>query len=220
MTNRVRVKICGLTRAQDVAAAVAAGADALGFNCYAGSPRHVAAEQLGALGAAVPPFVTPVLLFVNQPRETVEHALRQLPHALLQFHGDEDEAYCLQFGRPYLRAVPMRDEGGERVGLLDWERRFPSALALLADAPAASHGGNGGYGGSGAVFGWQRVPAPTERRKPLVLAGGLTEANVGAAISATRPFAVDVSSGVESGVKGIKESQRMVRFIAAVHAVH
>lgn len=207
MTERVRVKICGLTRVEDVRAAVACGADALGFNCYAGSPRHVPVARLRELAAATPAFVTPVLLFVNAQRAEVDAAVAAVPHALLQFHGDEDAPFCASFGRPYIKAVAM----GAGVALLDWERRFPDALALLADAPAA------GYGGGGAAFDWSRVPAAAERRKPLVLAGGLDERNVGAAVRATRPFAVDVSSGVESGVKGVKDPQRIARFIAAVN---
>ena len=206
--TRVRVKICGLTRAQDVAAAVAGGADALGFNCYDRSPRFVDSEQLELLARAVPPFVTSTLLFVNAPASDVRRALERVPQALLQFHGDEDERYCASFGRPYIRAVSM----GEGVDLLDCERRFASSSALLVDTPTA------GYGGSGEAFDWRRLPGAAERRKPLVLAGGLTEQNVAAAIAAVQPYAVDVSSGVESNVKGIKDPARIERFIAAVAA--
>ncbi len=208
MTERVRVKICGLTRVDDVRAAVAAGADALGFNCYSGSPRHVPLDRLRELAAATPPFVTPVLLFVNAHRAQVDAGLAAVPHALLQFHGDEEADFCASFGRPYIKAVGMADG----VALLDWQGRFVDALALLADAPAA------GYGGSGAAFDWTRVPGPAERRLPLVLAGGLNDGNVGDAIRATRPYAVDVSSGVEAGTKGVKDPQRMMRFIEAVRA--
>jgi phosphoribosylanthranilate isomerase len=207
MNQRVRIKICGLTRGQDVIAAAEAGADALGFVCYPGSSRYVAAEALGALAAQVPVFVTPVLLFVNAPAAIVRAALDVVPHALLQFHGDESEAECRQYGRPYLRAVRMSDE----VRLLDCERAFASSLALLADAPAA------GYGGGGRAFDWSRIPSPVERGKPLVLAGGLDAANVGAAIAQVRPAAVDVSSGVEVA-KGIKDPARIRAFIAAVRA--
>jgi phosphoribosylanthranilate isomerase len=207
MNQRVRIKICGLTRAQDIAAAAEAGADALGFNCFPGSPRFVALDSLAALGALVPAFVTPVLLFVNAPAAVVRRAIDAVPHAILQFHGDESEADCLQFGRPYLRALGVSTE----LRLLDCERAFGSALALLADAPAA------GYGGSGKVFDWSRIPPPAERRKPLVLAGGLNADNVGAAIAQVRPAAVDVSSGVEAA-KGIKDPVRVREFIAAVRA--
>jgi phosphoribosylanthranilate isomerase len=204
----VRVKICGLTRVADVHACAEAGADAIGLNCFAGSPRYVPTARLRELAAATPPFVTAVLLFVNARRDEVLAALAQVPHALLQFHGDEDEAFCASFARPYIRAVGMAREGA----LLDCEQAFPSAAALLADTPVA------GYGGSGSVFDWSHVPAPSARSKPLVLAGGLTAENVAAAIATTRPFAVDVSSGVESGIKGVKDPQRICRFIAAVRA--
>jgi phosphoribosylanthranilate isomerase len=207
MSHRVRIKICGLTRVQDVAAAAEAGADAVGFVCFADSPRHVPLPSLAALAASVPAFVTPVLLFVNASAESVRAAIAAVPHALLQFHGDESEADCAQFGRPYLRAIRMSDE----VRLLDCERTFGSALALLADAPSP------GYGGGGKVFDWSCIPAPAERSKPLVLAGGLDASNVGAAIAQVRPAAVDVSSGVELS-KGIKDAARIHRFIAAVRA--
>ena len=207
MNPRVRIKICGLTRAEDVVVAAAAGADALGFNCYPGSPRYVPAEALPALAAHTPAFVTPVLLFVNAPADVVRAAIDAVPHALLQFHGDESEADCRQYGRPYLRAIRMSDE----VRLLDCERSYASALALLADAPAA------GYGGGGRAFDWSRIPPPGERSKPLVLAGGLDAGNVGAAIAQVRPVAVDVSSGVEVA-KGIKDPARIRAFIAAVRA--
>lgn len=207
MNHRVRIKICGLTRAEDVAVAADAGADALGFNCYPGSPRYVPAEELSALAAHTPAFVTPVLLFVNAPTDVVRAALHAVPHALLQFHGDESEADCSQYGRPYLRAIRMSDE----VRLLDCERSFASSLALLADAPAA------GYGGGGRAFDWSRIPPAGERSKPLVLAGGLDAGNVGSAIAQVRPVAVDVSSGVEVA-KGIKDPARIRAFIAAVRA--
>lgn len=207
MNHRVRIKICGLTRAEDVIAAAEAGADAVGFVCYPGSPRHVPADRLAALAASVPVFVTPVLLFVNAPADVVRAALVAVPHALLQFHGDESEAECRQYGRPYLRAIRMSDE----VRLLDCERVFASARALLADAPAS------GYGGGGRTFDWSRIPPPRERGKPLVLAGGLDADNVDDAIAQVRPDAVDVSSGVEAS-KGIKDPARIRAFIAAVRA--
>jgi phosphoribosylanthranilate isomerase len=207
MNHRVRIKICGLTRAEDVVAAAEAGADAVGFVCFPGSPRYVPAEALAALAATAPVFTTPVLLFVNATSEAVRAATEAVPHALLQFHGDETEADCVQYGRRYLRAVRMSDE----VRLLDCERSFASALALLADAPAA------GYGGGGKAFDWTRIPPPRERSKPLVLAGGLDPANVGAAIAQVRPAAVDVSSGVEAA-KGIKDPALIRAFVAAVRA--
>lgn len=202
---RTRVKICGLTRTADVTAAAEAGADALGFNCYERSPRYVAPDRLSELARALPPLVTPVLLFVNAPPSAIEAALAAMPDALLQFHGDETEADCTRWGRPYLRAVRM--EAG--VDLLDCFARFSSARALLADAPSA------GYGGSGQRFDWDRLP----RRRPgaLVLAGGLDAGCVGEAIAHVRPEAVDVSSGVESA-PGLKDAGRLREFIAAVRA--
>jgi len=203
--RRTRIKICGITRVEDATAAVDCGADAVGFNCYERSPRFVERGRLGGLARALPPFVTPVLLFVNAAAEHVRACLAEVPHALPQFHGDEAAADCERFDRPYLRAVRM----GEGVDLLDCARSFPSAIALLADAPAP------GFGGGGAVFDWARLPAAERRTVPLVLAGGLNEANVSEAISRVRPFAVDVASGVESA-PGIKSVERMQRFCAAV----
>jgi phosphoribosylanthranilate isomerase len=203
--QRTRVKICGLTRAEDVQAACALGADAVGFVCYRPSPRFVEPERLAALAAALAPWVTPVLLFVNAPAQDVAAALAAVSQAILQFHGDEDEAFCRSFGRPYLRAVAL----GAGVDLLDFERRFPSASALLADAPSAAHGG------SGQTFDWSRLPAPAARALPLILAGGLRADNVAAALVQVRPYAVDVSSGVEQA-RGIKSVDRMRSFLAAV----
>ena len=203
--RRTRIKICGITRVDDAAAAVACGADAVGLNCYERSPRFVEPGRLRELARALPPFVTPVLLFVNAAAGHVRACLAEVPHALLQFQGDEAVADCERFGRPYLRAVRM----GEGVDLLDCARSFPSAIALLADAPAP------GFGGGGAVFDWTRLPASERRTMPLVLAGGLNEANVGDAIARVRPFAVDVASGVESA-PAVKSVERMQRFCAAV----
>jgi len=205
--RRTRIKICGITRGEDADCAVACGADAVGLVCYERSPRFVQTSHLRELVAALPPFVTPVLLFVNADSEHVRACLAQAPNALLQFHGDESAAECERFGRPYLRAVRMADE----VDLLDSARSFPSAIALLADAPAA------GFGGGGTVFDWTRLPEPSQRTKPLILAGGLNETNVMDAIGRVRPFAVDVSSGVEQA-PGIKSAERLRRFCAAVRA--
>jgi phosphoribosylanthranilate isomerase len=205
---RTRIKICGLTREADVAVAVTAGADAIGFNCYPKSSRHVAPARLRALARGLPPFVAPVLLFVNASADLIEDALAAVPDATLQFHGDEHEAACSRYGRPYLRAVRM-DPG---VDLLDSEREFHSAVALLADAPSTAAAE---YGGTGRTFDWTRVPL--RRTKPLVLAGGLNDANVGDAIGRLRPYAVDVSSGVEQS-PGVKSEARIQQFIAAVRA--
>lgn len=224
MADRTRVKICGLTRVQDVRAACALGADAVGFVCHPGSPRYVDPERLAELAAAVPALVTPVLLFVRAGREQVLHALAAVPQALLQFHGDEDEPTCAGYGRPYVRAVPMV----AGIDLLDFESRFCTAAALLADTPAeqvtaaasapevgAAGGGAAGFGGSGRAFDWSRLGSAAGRRKPWILAGGLGPDNVAEAIARARPYAVDVSSGVEEA-RGIKSEERMRRFFAAV----
>lgn len=202
---RTRIKICGLTREVDVEAAVAAGADAVGFICYAKSPRYIAPPRLRSLARNLPPFVTPVLLFVNAAADLVEDALEAVPDAMLQFHGDEHEPACSRYGRPYMRAIRM--EAG--VDLLDCEREFHSATALMADAPSDA------FGGSGKTFDWARVPL--RRAKPLVLAGGLRAENVVDAIGRLRPYAVDVSSGVEDA-PGVKGAVRINEFIAAVRA--
>ena len=194
-----------MTREQDVVAAVAAGADAIGFVCYPKSPRYVPPARLRLLAREVGVFATPVLLFVNASADLVEGALESVPEALLQFHGDEHEPACHRYGRPYLRAI--------RVGPdLDWarsEREYHSAAALLADAAAP------GYGGGGQRFDWSLVPA--SRDKPLVLAGGLDAGSVADAIRTIRPYAVDVSSGIEEA-PGVKSARRIEQFVAAVRA--
>ena len=202
-----RVKFCGMTRERDVEAAVLIGANAVGFVCYEESPRFVAPADLRELTRALPPFVTPVLLFVNADAAAVARAIEAVPTALLQFHGDETAAECARFSRPFLRAIRMIDE----VDLLDCERTYASAIGLLADTPAD------GYGGSGRNFDWTRLPDASVRTRPLILAGGLNETNVGSAIAAVQPFAVDVSSGIEES-PGIKSVEKMRRFFAAVRS--
>jgi phosphoribosylanthranilate isomerase len=210
MNARTRIKICGLTREADVAAAVEAGADAVGFVLYERSPRHVSLERAAVLAADLPPFVTPVLLFVNAAPAEVAAAAGAVPLALLQFHGDETPAACDAAGRPYLRAVRM----APGVDLLDWARRFSNAQALLLDAAVD------GYGGGGKVFDWSLLPPdlPADVRSRLVLSGGLNPANVIDGVLRTRPLAVDVSSGVESatGKKGVKDAALIRRFCDAV----
>ncbi len=215
--HRTRVKICGLTREEDVRAAADLGADAMGFVCFPGSPRFVEPGRLLELARSVPPFVTPVLLFVDAPREQVLAALAAVPQALLQFHGVEDPRFCGSFHRPYIRALPVSSS----CDLLDFEDQFPAAAGLLADSPAEAPGESprpdspAAFGGAGRTFPWDRLPAPPQRRLPLILAGGLRADNVGRAIAAVRPFAVDVSSGVEAA-RGIKSAQRIREFLAAV----
>ena len=200
---RTRIKICGLTREADVDAAVAAGADALGFVLWPGSPRHVTPERAGELARRLPPFVTPVLLFVNAGADEVRRGVEQVPLALLQFHGDETPEQCRAAGRPYLRAARMAPD----LDLLDFAARFHGAQALLLDAHVS------GYGGAGKVFDWSRIPASVPC--PLVLSGGLNAANVTDGVRRVRPWAVDVSSGVEQSA-GIKDAGLMRRFCQAV----
>ena len=201
--SRTRIKICGLTREEDVDAAVEAGADALGFNLWAGSRRHLTIERADELVRRLPPFVTPVLLFVNATAREVAAAVAAVPHALLQFHGDETPTQCEAAGRPYLRAARM----GSGFDLVDFARQFSSAQAILLDAHVE------GYGGGGKVFDWSLIPVNVSR--PVVLSGGLHAGNVIAGILQVRPWAVDVSSGVEAA-KGIKDAAAIRRFCEAV----
>lgn len=200
---RTRIKICGLTRPEDVRDAVAAGADAIGFVFYPPSPRSVSVEQAQALISLLPPFVTSVGLFVNEEPARVREVLDAVPLGLLQFHGDEDDAYGAAFGRPWMKAARVR----AGFDLVNYAARFPRACAILADAWVD------GYGGGGEVFDWSLLPSGFS--KPLVLAGGLTPANVAAAVERVRPWAVDVSSGVEIA-KGIKACALMEAFVAGV----
>ena len=215
---RTRIKICGLTREQDVDAAAAAGADALGFVMYAPSPRCVSPERAAELASRLPPFITPVLLFVNAEPAFIERALRLLPHALLQFHGDETPAQCQAWGRPFMRAarIPLGDgpaPGGVPFDLLNYAQEFKVAQAILLDAHVE------GFGGGGKTFNWSQLPPNVNAH--LVLSGGLTPANVTDGILQVRPrcstLAVDVSSGVEVS-KGIKSADKIHQFITAVRA--
>jgi phosphoribosylanthranilate isomerase len=201
-----RIKICGLTREADVDAAVACGADAIGLMLYPQSGRAVTAAHAGALARRLPPFVTPVLVFVNATPDEVDAGLQAVPDALLQFHGDETPAQCDAAGRPYLRAVRM----APGVDLLDFALRFPRATGLLLDAHVD------GYGGGGKVFDWSLIPDGVSA--PVVLSGGLNPASVTDGIARVRPWAVDVSSGVESA-KGIKDASLMRRFCEAVREI-
>ena len=207
MNLRTRIKICGLTRDVDVQAAIDAGVDAVGFVLYAKSPRFVSVDRAARLARLLPPFVTPVLLFVNAAASEIAAATAVMPHAALQFHGDESPAQCDAARRPYLRAVPMR----QGLDLLDCVHRFPNAQALLLDAAVE------GYGGGGKVFDWSLIPQdlPAFVRSRFVLSGGLNPANVIDGVLHARPFAVDVSTGVESA-KGIKDAALMRRFCEAV----
>ncbi len=202
---RTRIKICGLTREADVDAAVAAGADAIGFVLWAGSARHVTVARAVALARRLPPFVTPVGLFVNAGADEIAAACAAMPNLILQFHGDETPAQCDadSSGRPYLRAARMT----AGFDLLDFARSCPRAQAILLDAHVE------GYGGGGKVFDWSLIPSGVPR--PVVLSGGLNPANVIDGVLRVRPWAVDVSSGVEIG-KGLKDARLMRQFCEAV----
>ena len=202
---RTRIKICGLTRSVDVQTAVDAGADAIGLVFYPPSPRYVETAQAAALARLVAPFVSVVGLFVNADAQQVRDTLARVPIHLLQFHGDEDEAYCRQFDRPYVKAARVTAQ----MDLLQYAASFSSAQAIILDAFVD------GFGGGGKVFDWSLIPP--QLSLPVVLSGGLDAANVGDAICRVRPAAVDVSSGVEAG-KGIKDAGRISAFVAAVRA--
>ncbi|NML46867.1 phosphoribosylanthranilate isomerase [Ramlibacter sp. G-1-2-2] len=210
---RTRIKICGLTREQDVDAAVEAGADAIGLVLYPKSPRYVTPQRAGELARRLPPFVTPVLLFVNASLDAIKAAVDQVPTATLQFHGDESEPDCLSAGRPYLRAARIPLDEASPFDLLKFASEHPQAQALLLDAHVE------GYGGGGKAFHWSRLPPSVNCH--AVLSGGLTPANVGDGIVQVRPrfrtLAVDVSSGVEAS-KGVKDPEKIHRFVAAVRA--
>lgn len=201
--QRTRIKICGLTREADVDAAVAAGADAIGFVLYARSPRHVSAARAAELARRLPPFVMPVALLVNAGDDEVAAGAAALPQALLQFHGDETPARCDAAGRPYIRAARM----AAGFDLVDFAKQFSNAQAILLDAHVEA------YGGGGKVFDWSLIPANVPR--PVVLSGGLHAGNVIEGILQVRPWAVDVSSGVEAA-KGIKDADLIRRFCEAV----
>lgn len=202
---RTRVKICGLTRIEDVQAAARLGADALGLVFHPPSPRAVTPAQAVLLARAVPPFVTLVGLFVNASRDRIAEVLTQVPIALLQFHGDETPADCVGHGRPWIKALPMRPDLD--VGALHAAYREAGAAGLLLDAYRP-----GLPGGTGERFDWARIPPDLART--IILAGGLTPDNVAQAVRQVRPYAVDVSGGVEQA-PGLKDPARMGAFIRA-----
>ncbi len=201
---RTRIKVCGFTREDQLAQAAQLGVDAVGLVFYPPSPRNVSIEQAQLLCRAVPPFVTTVGLFVDAPAEQVREVLRQVSLTLLQFHGDETPAYCQQFGLPYIKAVRVKPG----LDLLQYATDFASARGLLLDAYVA-----GVPGGTGERFDWTLIPANLPL--PVVLSGGLDPENVTEAINNVRPWAVDVSSGVEQG-KGNKDLAKMAAFIDGV----
>lgn len=201
---RTRVKICGITRVEDGLAAARAGADAIGLVFEPKSPRAVDLERALAIARALPPFVTVVALFVDAAPARVREVLGALKPDLLQFHGSETSEYCRLFAHPYIKAISMR----EGIDLHESERVYRDAAGLLLDAHVA-----GSAGGTGQAFDWTRVPR--DLGKPVILAGGLHPDNVGEALRVVKPYAVDVSSGVEA-TKGIKDANKIAAFIEAV----
>ena len=205
--SRTRVKFCGLTRAGDVRLACELGVDALGFVLAARSPRRLSAAELPGLRAAVSPLVDVVALFMDPHASEVLDAIRRLRPTLLQFHGNEEDSFCRSFGLPFLKSLPMANGPEEAMAL---SRRYPSALAFLLDGHAP-----GEAGGTGRSFDWASAPRAS---RPLFLAGGLHPGNVADAIRTVRPYAVDVSSGIESS-PGRKDGERMRQFLEEVRRV-
>ena len=213
---RTRIKICGITREEDVCSAVRLGADALGFVFYAASPRYVSAARAGALMAAMPPFVTPVALFVNASVEEVSEVARLAPFALLQFHGDETPVQCAAIAaavnRPFMRVFRVKPDTSAADLLkykLEYRAASPLFSSLLLDTFVDA------YGGAGKVFDWSLIPKELAPR--VVLSGGLSVSNATDAVARVRPFAVDISSGVEQH-KGIKDARKIADFVEAVRA--
>jgi len=200
---RTRIKICGITRPEDARAAVELGADALGLVFNEPSPRHVSLEQAWEIARVVPPFVTLVGLFVNETKLTVRRVMEAVPIQLLQFHGDEEESFCRSFHAPYIKAARVRPG----LDLVKYAESYPTAQGLLLDAYVE------GYGGGGKTFDWSLIPPSLPL--PVILSGGLEAGNVAEAVHAVRPWAVDVSSGVEAA-KGIKDAGKIAAFMAGV----
>lgn len=202
--SRTRVKMCGMTRAEDIAHACSLGVDAVGLIFYSKSTRYVNIEQAQALAAHVPPFVDLVAVLVNPDVDFVRELIKKVSVQWLQFHGDESPNFCCQFDKPFIKAIHPQSD----AQIHSAENAFSGAKALLFDTPSASH-----RGGSGLSFDWSIIPNQTE--KPFILAGGLNEFNVAEAVKMTHPFAVDVCSGVEA-MPGVKDHIKMSRFIKAL----
>ncbi len=202
-----RVKICGITRAQDAQAVARSGADALGLVFYERSTRHVGVQQAAQLAAAIPPFVTVVGLFVNPSEDEVRNVLRRVPLDVLQFHGEEEPEFCMRFNRPYIKAIRVK----AGVDLLQCASRYSSAQGLLLDAYI-----EGTRGGTGESFDWSLIPQGLPL--PVILSGGLHAGNLAEAIRQVRPYAVDVSSGVEAA-KGVKDVAKVAAFINEVKRI-
>ena len=202
--NRTRVKICGITRVEDALMAVNAGADAIGLVFYASSPRYVTILQAQRIVAALPPFVSVVALFVNATTIEIETTLAQVRIDIVQFHGDETPAQCQQIKLPYYKAIRVKAD----TNLLQYALKFETAKALLLDTYTEA-----AFGGTGQVFDWNLIPK--NMTKPVILAGGLVPENVALAIRQVKPYAVDVSGGVEQS-KGVKDAAQIAAFMQAV----
>ncbi|MES2013381.1 MAG: phosphoribosylanthranilate isomerase [Pseudomonadota bacterium] len=202
---RVRAKICGITRVEDALLAVKNGADAIGLVFYEPSPRNVSIQQAIDIANQVPAFVSVVGLFVNAEAEFVHEVLTQVKLDLLQFHGDETPEYCAQFKRPFIKAIRVKTD----TNLVQCAKDFLAAKALLLDTYT-----EGVAGGTGHVFDWDLIPAQLD--KPVILAGGLNAGNVAQAIEKIKPYAVDVSGGVEAA-KGIKDAAKIAAFMQQVN---
>ncbi|MCW8931105.1 MAG: phosphoribosylanthranilate isomerase [Gammaproteobacteria bacterium] len=197
----IQIKICGITTPEDAKMAYDSGANAIGLVFYPPSPRHVSIEQARDITNCLPPFTTSVALFVNATREEIEQVLDIVPIDLIQFHGDETEAFCSSFKRPYIKAIRMK----EGLDLHVLQHEYSSARGLLLDTYK-----KGVPGGTGETFNWDKVPHDLE--VPVILAGGLVAENVRRAINIARPYAVDVSGGVEAS-KGRKDKQKIIQFV-------
>lgn len=202
---RVRVKICGITRVEDALNAVAQGADAIGLVFYKPSPRNVEIEQAIEIANKIPAFVTVVALFVNAEPDFVRKVISEVKLDLLQFHGDETPQECASYGMPFIKAIRVKSD----TNLVQCAKDFSASKALLLDTFT-----DGVAGGTGHVFDWNLIPAALD--KPVILAGGLTAQNVAQAITQVKPYAVDVSGGVEVS-KGIKDAEKIAAFMQQVY---
>lgn len=205
---RTRVKICGITRVQDALEAVRCGADAIGLVFYAASPRCVTILQAQQVVAAIPPLVSVVALFVNATQAEIENVTSQVRIDIVQFHGDETAAECERIKLPYFKAIRVNPD----TNLLKCEAEFNGAKGLLLDTYSES-----AYGGTGHAFDWDLIPK--NMSKPVILAGGLMAENVGLAIQKVKPYAVDISGGVEIS-KGVKDSDKIATFMLAVQSAN
>lgn len=204
---RTRIKICGMTHRDDALHAVNCGADAIGLIFVEKSPRYVSLTEARFIAESLPPFVSVVGLFMDAPAEKVQEALRVLPISLLQFHGDESPKYCDQFEMPYIKVLRMRED----VNVVAFAQQYPNAAGILLDTYHKEQGG-----GTGQTFDWKRIPQ--DMPLPVILAGGLNPDNVADAVEQVRPYAVDVSSGVESA-PAVKDHQKIEKFIKEVQRV-